>query len=104
MLAPPRRGSSRVWNAAVTALVIRQLLLQETVRLGIAVDADASGETGSQEALVQELLAREVATPKPDEVNGRDRRTRQLPSRIWPIVHASVPRNPTHNQNPGPNI
>ncbi len=63
----PAPSREQAWNAAATALVIRQLLLQEAARFGMAAEADADGETSSEEALVQALLAREVATPEPDE-------------------------------------
>jgi len=63
----PAPNREEAWNAAATALVIRQLLLQEAARLGMAADADASGETSPEEALVQALLAQEVTTPEPDE-------------------------------------
>ena len=63
----PAPSREQAWTAAATALVIRQLLLQEAARLGIAADADADADTGSDEAVVQALLAREVAVPEPDE-------------------------------------
>lgn len=63
----PAPSRQQAWTAAATALVIRQLLLQEAARLGIAADADADGDPGSEEAIVQALLAREVATPEPDD-------------------------------------
>ncbi|MEW6644913.1 MAG: peptidylprolyl isomerase [Pseudomonadota bacterium] len=73
------------WQAAARALVVRELLLQEASRLGIAVDpqADAQGRMETAEdALVRALIAQEVRTPEADEAtlrrfydNNRDRFT-----------------------------
>jgi peptidyl-prolyl cis-trans isomerase C len=63
----PAPNRDKAWNAAATALVIRQLLLHEAARLDIAADAEASGEASPEEAVVQALLAHEIATPEPDE-------------------------------------
>ncbi len=63
----PAPNRERAWNEAATALVIRQLLLQEATRLGVAAGADAAEEAGGEETLVQALLAQEVTTPEPDE-------------------------------------
>lgn len=60
------------WQAAARALVVRELLLQEARRLGIepAPLNDASGRReAEEEALVRELIEREVATPEPDEAS-----------------------------------
>lgn len=61
----PAPSREQAWTAAATALVIRQLLLQEAARLGVT--ADAGEDASSEEAVTQALLAREVATPEPDE-------------------------------------
>ena len=58
------------WQAAARALVVRELLLQESVRLGIEAeplrDAEGRSET-DEEAAMRELIEREVTTPEPDE-------------------------------------
>jgi peptidyl-prolyl cis-trans isomerase C len=58
------------WQAAARALVVRELLLQESQRLGIVAeplrDAEGRSET-SEEAAMRALIEREVATPEPDE-------------------------------------
>lgn len=60
----PAPSQEQAWNEAPTALVIRELLLLEAARLGVeAPDATEAGE----EALIEALLAREVAAPEPDE-------------------------------------
>jgi len=62
------------WEAAARALVVRELLLQEARRLGIAPAPrrDASGRReAEEEALIRELIEREVATPEPDEASCR---------------------------------
>lgn len=61
---------AEAWTQAARALVVRELLLQEARRLGIApqpvTDADRRRET-DDEALVRALVAREVQTPEPQE-------------------------------------
>ena len=58
------------WQAAARALVVRELLLQETARLGIEgmplSDPDGRTET-ADEAAMRTLVEREVITPEPDE-------------------------------------
>lgn len=58
------------WQAAARALVVRELLLQETARLGIEAvplsDPDGRTET-ADEAAMRTLVEREVITPEPDE-------------------------------------
>jgi peptidyl-prolyl cis-trans isomerase C len=61
----PAPSREQAWTAAATALVVRQLLLQEAARLGIT--ADPGEDTNAEEAVVQALLAQEIATPEPDE-------------------------------------
>ncbi len=67
----PAAGREQAWTEAAIALVVRQLLLQEAARLGIAADAGMAGETAAEEAVIQELLAREVAIPQADETTCR---------------------------------
>lgn len=58
------------WQAAARALVVRELLLQESRRLDIAAeplrDAEGRSET-PDEAAMRALIEREVVTPEPDE-------------------------------------
>jgi peptidyl-prolyl cis-trans isomerase C len=58
------------WQAAARALVVRELLLQESRRLGIVAEPLRDGEGRSEtpeEAAMRALIEREVATPQPDE-------------------------------------
>ncbi len=58
------------WQAAARALAVRELLLQEARRLGIAAEpqADAAGRRETEEeALVRGVVEQEVCTPEPDE-------------------------------------
>jgi peptidyl-prolyl cis-trans isomerase C len=58
------------WQAAARALVIRELLLQESERLAVTAeplrDAEGRSET-DQEAAIRALIEQEVITPQPDE-------------------------------------
>lgn len=58
------------WQAAARALVVRELLLQESRRLGIEAeplrDPEGRSET-PEEAAMRALIEREVVTPVPDE-------------------------------------
>lgn len=63
----PAPSREQAWTEAATALVIRQLLLQEALHLGI----DTDGETTDEEVAIQELLAREVTIPVADETTCR---------------------------------
>jgi peptidyl-prolyl cis-trans isomerase C len=58
------------WQQAARALVIRELLLQEARRLGVAPQpmSDASGRRETdEEATIRGLIEREVAVPEPDD-------------------------------------
>lgn len=62
------------WQAAARALVVRELLLQEAQRLGIAAipRSDTSGRHETEEeALIRGLMEQEIATPEPDETTCR---------------------------------
>ena len=62
------------WQAAARALIVRELLRQESQRLGIAAESESDGEGRSEtaeEAAMRALVAREVATPEPDEASCR---------------------------------
>ncbi|HLZ01184.1 MAG TPA: peptidylprolyl isomerase [Bradyrhizobium sp.] len=58
------------WQAAARALVVRELLLQESRRLNIAAeplrDTEGRSET-AEEAAMRALIELEVVTPEPDE-------------------------------------
>ena len=58
------------WQAAARALVVRELLLQESRRLGIEAEPlrDPEGRSETlEEAAMRVLIEREVVTPDPDE-------------------------------------
>ena len=58
------------WQQAARALVIRELLLQEARRLGVALQPASDGEgrrETDEEALMRGLIDREVTVPEPDD-------------------------------------
>lgn len=58
------------WEQAARALVIRELLMQEAVRLGIEAEPIGDGEgriETAEEARLRALLEREVVVPRADE-------------------------------------
>lgn len=59
----PAATREEAWRKAALALAIRALLLQEAERLAIAGDGE--------EEQIHFLLAREIATPEPDEATCR---------------------------------
>ena len=62
------------WQAAARALIVRELLRQESVRLGVTADPESDQEgriETAEEAAMRALIAREVATPEPDEESCR---------------------------------
>jgi len=59
----PARNRDEAWTKAVTALVLRQLLLAEAARLALSAD--------NEEGAIQSLLLREVSTPAADEATCR---------------------------------
>ena len=67
----PAGKPGEAWAAAARALAIRELLLQEALRLGLQpaplTDDEGRHET-DDEALVRAVIEREVVTPEPDEV------------------------------------
>lgn len=89
------------WQSAARALVVRELLLQEARRLAIVpepvVDAEGRRET-DEEALVRQLIAREVATPEPDEASCRriyEQRQQSLRSSdLYEVRHILLPASP----------
>lgn len=70
----PATKSIEAWQQAARALVVRELLLQEARRLALApapiVDDEGRRET-DEEALVRQLVEREVRTPEADEAAAR---------------------------------
>jgi peptidyl-prolyl cis-trans isomerase C len=62
------------WHSAARALVVRELLRQEAMRLGVEepplMDDEGRTET-DEEAAIRGLISREVATPLPDDVTCR---------------------------------
>jgi peptidyl-prolyl cis-trans isomerase C len=66
----PGGDAAEALREAATALIVRQVLLAEARRLGIAAtqEADAAGRRETEEdALIRELIAREVPVPSADE-------------------------------------
>jgi peptidyl-prolyl cis-trans isomerase C len=70
----PAAKPADAWQAAARALVVRELLLQEASRLGIAAqtmtDDEGRRET-DEEALIRALVEQEIVTPEPDEASCR---------------------------------
>lgn len=89
------------WLAATRALVVRELLLQEARRLGLEPapleDEQGRRET-SEDALVRELIEREVRTPEPDEAACRrvyEQRQRTFRSAdLYAVRHILLPAAP----------
>jgi peptidyl-prolyl cis-trans isomerase C len=70
----PAAKPIEAWQAAARALVIRELLLQEARRLHITPDPiedDEGRRETDDEALMRQVVEREVATPEPDEATCR---------------------------------
>lgn len=70
----PAAKPIEAWQAAARALVVRELLLQEAHRLALAPEpaADDEGRRETQdEALIRQVVEREVRTPKADEASCR---------------------------------
>lgn len=62
----PAASKEQAFHSAARALVVRTLLLQRAEQLGIAVDSD-SDSSEPDEAIIEQLIAREVQTPDADE-------------------------------------
>lgn len=70
----PAPSPAEAYEAAIEALVVRELLLQEAARLCLETEplTDAAGRRETdEEALVRALIEREVTTPQADEANCR---------------------------------
>lgn len=66
----PAETPAEAFAAAARALVVRELLVQEAVRIGLAASPQALGEgrrETDEDALVRVLLEREVSAPMADE-------------------------------------
>ena len=84
------------WQAAARALVVRELLLQEAQRLGIAAipRSDTSGRHETEEeALIRGLMEQEIATPEPDETTCR----RYYEQNLEPLPVGAHLRGGTHS-------
>lgn len=70
----PADTPAAAWRQAATALVIRRLLLDEALRLGLepapVADSEGRKET-NEEALARQLIEARVKTPTPDEASCR---------------------------------
>lgn len=70
----PAATPAEAWCQSATALVIRQLLLDEALRLGLepapVADSEGRKET-NEEALARQLIEARVKTPMPDEASCR---------------------------------
>ncbi len=66
----PAKKPIDAWLAAARALAVRELLLQEARRVGVppvpVEDSEGRRET-DDEAMIRELVAREIVTPKADD-------------------------------------
>lgn len=66
----PASKPIEAWLSAARALVVRELLLQEARRIGLAGTplSDEHGRRETEEdALIRGLIEREIVTPEPDE-------------------------------------
>lgn len=70
----PAEKPVHAWQEAARALAVRELLLQEARRLGLAaqtaLDEKGRRET-EEEALIRTLVAQEIRVPEPDEETNR---------------------------------
>jgi peptidyl-prolyl cis-trans isomerase C len=70
----PASKPIEAWLSAARALVVRELLLQEARRIGLAAKplSDEHGRRETEEdALIRGLIEREIVTPEPDEASCR---------------------------------
>jgi peptidyl-prolyl cis-trans isomerase C len=93
------------WQQAASALVIRELLLQEARRLAVAPrpisDAEGRRET-DEEAMMRALIEREVAVPEPDDETCRryyeNNRARFRSSDIYEASHILFAASPDNRE------
>lgn len=89
------------WMAAARALVVRELLLQEARHLGIEpisiTDTEGRREA-DEEALVRQLVEREVKTPEPDQATClrvyEQNRLRFRSDDLFGVRHILIPAPP----------
>ena len=69
----PAADPVEAWTAAARALVVRELLLRQALRLGLVVEPEVDGEfhETAEEALVRGLLEQELAPSEPAETECR---------------------------------
>jgi len=65
----PASSMEEAQEKAAQALAIRELLLQEAARLGIAAPDMAATQEVQEDFLISRLLEQEVVTPEPDELS-----------------------------------
>ncbi len=86
----PARNPGEGWRAATRALVIRELLRQEALRLDICVeqktDADGRRET-AEDAQLRGLIEREVRIPEADEETLRRYYGNNLHRFVTPLLY-----------------
>ncbi|QTL04399.1 peptidylprolyl isomerase [Aquabacter sp. L1I39] len=95
------RTPAEAWHAAARALVVRELLLAEAARLGIAAEparhGDGSRET-DEEATIRALLAQEVKVPTADTATCRRHFERNRASfrsgDLYEVAHILLPAAP----------
>lgn len=89
------------WQAAARALVVRELLLQESQRLGVSAepqrDDDGRFET-DEEAAMRALIDREVSVPEADEATCRryyaHNAQRFRTSELFEVAHILIAASP----------
>jgi peptidyl-prolyl cis-trans isomerase C len=89
----PAPSPAIAWGAAARALAVRELLLQEARRLGIAAAAmsDSAGRRETaDEALIRTLVEHEVKTPEPDEETCRSYYARNRRRFRSPAIHEAA--------------
>jgi peptidyl-prolyl cis-trans isomerase C len=97
----PASKPIEAWQAAARALVIRELLLQEAMRLEVPAEPEADEEGRREtddEARIRALITREVKTPEPDEANclryyEQNKRRFQSPA-LYEAAHILLPFKP----------
>jgi peptidyl-prolyl cis-trans isomerase C len=93
----PAEKPIEAWQAAARALVIRELLLQEARRLHITpepIEEDEGRRETDDEALMRQVVEREVATPEPDEPTCRryfdQNRMRFVTPDLFEVAHILI--------------
>jgi peptidyl-prolyl cis-trans isomerase C len=97
----PAEKPTDAWMAAARALVVRELLLQEASRLGLVPEPITDGEGRreiDEEALVRQLVDREVTIPEADESACRriyEQRSQSFRSEdLFAVRHILIPAAP----------